>query len=144
MAGSRVREFRPDDLGQIEVRGALVLQARDAAVLGETLYEAGPAITWPEIGAPVASCGVTGDVEGVGRLWALIGDGFSARVARDVADVLFNSWMHQLGLRRLQTTVCVTDETALRFSDWLGFRREGVLRAYGPDGDHWMVALCHS
>ena len=44
-------------------------------------------------------------------------------------------------LWRIQASVSVNDEKALRFASWLGFEDEGLMKKYGPDGsDHRRVA----
>jgi len=47
----------------------------------------------------------------------------------------------ELAFRRVQATARADAPKALRFLEFLGFEREGLLRAYGPDGsDHILFA----
>mgnify|MGYP003671506105 CR=1 FL=1 len=46
-----------------------------------------------------------------------------------------------LNLRRLQIVVDVNREKAVQWADFLGFKREGVMKRYGPEGhDYYMYA----
>ena len=38
-------------------------------------------------------------------------------------------------IRRLQTSVKADCDTAIRFAEWLGLKQEGLMKAYGPDGE---------
>lgn len=47
----------------------------------------------------------------------------------------------KLGLRRLQIVVNVEREAAVRWAEFLKFKREGVMAKYGPEGaDYYMYA----
>lgn len=47
----------------------------------------------------------------------------------------------KLGLLRLQIVVNVEHETAVRWAEFLKFKREGVMAKYGPEGaDYYMYA----
>lgn len=49
--------------------------------------------------------------------------------------------VQQNGLWRVQATVKVGWERALRFAEFMGFESEGVMRQYGPEkGDYFRVA----
>jgi hypothetical protein len=53
----------------------------------------------------------------------------------------FNRIAVEKKLHRLQITVDMRNDVALKWAKWLKFRPEGVLRRYGPDGsDHMMFA----
>lgn len=46
-----------------------------------------------------------------------------------------------LDLRRLQVVVCVDREKAVSWAEFLRFKREGLMRRYGPEGsDYYMYA----
>jgi len=40
-------------------------------------------------------------------------------------------------IRRVQASVSVVDDVAVRFAEWMGFDEEGVMRAYGLDGSDY-------
>jgi hypothetical protein len=54
---------------------------------------------------------------------------------------LFDKIGPHLNLRRLQIVVDVTREPAVRWAEFLKFKREGVMQKYGPEGnDYYMYA----
>ena len=92
-------------------------------------------------GRVLASFGVARSVPGVGEAWlmhditAIDHSAFLARLAR--------SYMAQIPeameLRRVQCLVACSNVKAVRFAEWLYFRREGVLREFGY-ADHAIMA----
>lgn len=88
-----------------------------------------------------ASWGVIPMWAGVAEFWMLTSTlvekhpTVCARVARTVID----SFATSEGSRRVQIAVNASDPRALRFADFLQFEREGVLRAYGPDGSDYIM-----
>jgi len=44
-------------------------------------------------------------------------------------------------IKRIQTGVKADCKKAIRFAEWLGFKREGLMKKYGPDGsDYYLYA----
>jgi len=44
-------------------------------------------------------------------------------------------------IKRLQTSVKANFETGIRFAEWLGLKKEGLMVQYGPDGsDYYRMA----
>ena len=44
-------------------------------------------------------------------------------------------------IKRIQTAVKSDCSKAIRFAEWLGFKREGLMKKYGPDGsDYYLYA----
>jgi len=44
-------------------------------------------------------------------------------------------------IKRIQTSVKSDCDKAIRFAEWLGFKREGLMKQYGPDGsDYYLYA----
>ena len=81
--------------------------------------------------------------DGLGEAWVLPGNLIHrhrktfVRLVRDGIDRM--NAEHQF--RRIQATARADAASAQRFLEFLGFEREGCLRAYGPDGaDHFLFA----
>jgi len=44
-------------------------------------------------------------------------------------------------IKRIQTSVKSDCDKAIRFAEWLGFKREGLMKQYGPEGsDYYLYA----
>jgi len=74
--------------------------------------------------------------EGVAEGWIIMaknGYGSPKTVARYTGK-LFETIMNDNDLWRMQASVSVNDTRALRFADWLGFKDEGLMEKFGPDG----------
>ena len=41
-------------------------------------------------------------------------------------------------IKRIQTSVKADCDVALRFAKWLGFKKEGLMESYGPDGSDFV------
>lgn len=91
----------------------------------------------------VAILGLTVLHDGVAQNWAII----SAEVKKHpvafprLALRALETMVQDLGLRRVQMTVRNDFPRGVAFAQWLGFKYEGTLRKYGPDGsDYFMYA----
>lgn len=91
--------------------------------------------------APVAAWGAFPQWEGRAVAWAL----FSPR-AKPYAMRLRNATMFHVeqlrereALRRLEATVDAGDPTAIRWAQLMGFGIEGLLKAYGPVGEDYLM-----
>ena len=51
----------------------------------------------------------------------------------------FNKIGNRLNLRRMQIVVNVHHETAIRWAEFLKFKREGLMSQYGPEGDDYYM-----
>jgi hypothetical protein len=103
----------------------------------------GLAVTALVHGKPVAMFGCVMIWTGVGEMWSIISD--DARrypkqltiVAKEFSDIVVQS----LSLHRLQLTVRSDEPRALRWAEFLGFKTEGLLSKYSPDGvDTYILA----
>ena len=79
----------------------------------------------------------------VGEAWLLLGKDAVTKptsVARHTA-YMFDYLQEEFDYKRIQASIAVTDKTAKRFAEWLGFQNEGVMKKYGPDGtDYYRYA----
>lgn len=93
------------------------------------------------LGDIVCSFGIIEMWPGLGEAWMLTSDKvkrYPISLTRGAARY-FDAAARDLQLRRLQITVNVNDELAVRWANRLNFTQEGLLRRYGPDGsDHLM------
>ena len=92
---------------------------------------------------PIAAGGISYLWDGVAEGWVLASRDifkypiFCAKTIKRRTDLLAKNNK----LRRIQTAVKADSDTAIRFAEWLGFKREGFMKNYGPDGaDHYLYA----
>ncbi len=92
--------------------------------------------TWWEQDIVVAIVGVAPMWKGVGWVWTLLTDESRQRgVALSLGVLRFIDMLHQeRGYWRLQATTEHGDEPARLWIARLGFKYEGTMVAYGPDG----------
>jgi hypothetical protein len=50
-----------------------------------------------------------------------------------------NEWIESLKLDRVQATVSADWGAGIRFLEWLGMKREAIMRKFGPDGIDQML-----
>lgn len=139
----RLIPFAADHLDQLEVQPG---QAVDAALftpeIGAALVN-DMARTLVAGGRVLACAGILPMWPGRAVAWALLSSQIGARgfpryhrwVRRALDDA------HARGLWRIETTVDPEFDNAVRWAAALGFRYEGRMRGYAPDGrDHLLVA----
>ena len=92
---------------------------------------------------PIAAGGICYLWDGVAEGWVLASKDifkfpiFCAKTIKRRTDLLAKN----NNLKRIQTAVKKDSATAIRFAEWLGFKREGLMKQYGPDGtDHYLYA----
>ena len=92
---------------------------------------------------PVAAGGICYLWDGVAEGWVLASRDifkypiFCAKTIKQRTDLLAKNNK----LKRIQTAVKADSDTAIRFAERLGFKREGLMKNYGPDGaDHYLYA----
>ena len=94
-------------------------------------------------GQPAMSFGFDYKWPGVIEVWMLPGKLAieHGTILTRAARRLFVKLGPHLNLRRLQIVVDVNREKAVEWADFLGFKREGVMKRYGPEGhDYYMYA----
>jgi len=126
--------MRPDHQAYVDALGAA-----NASVERTLVANGGLALVAPE--GVVACAGVTVFWEGAGQMWmraGVLSGCYPVALARHCR-VLIRRFEDVLRLRRIQATVKADNEPALRFIRWLGFRAEGLLRGYGPEGADYIM-----
>lgn len=112
----------------------------DPVELAERYAAGGTAFTGVHEGAVVGIAGLVVLWPGVAEAWALMSDrieGLPFQVTRAIARGLFME-AQNFGLHRIQAVVAADDERAQRWIEILGFRFEGLMRAYGPDRSNYL------
>ena len=87
-------------------------------------------------GRPVCMFGCVPLWPGVAELWMItdVNLGSSARTFHRVTKEMFDIYMSELSLVRLQIWVHSQNERALKWAKALYFEEEGIARQFGPDG----------
>jgi len=130
--------FRSDHLLRIAPRFSLGAFQEGAALLalGRLYEDRGPAYSGEVDGKLIGACGIMVLWPGVGEAWAF----FSADI------VQYRRWVHRmvketlweiirgLDLRRVQSEVREDSWIARKWVEKLGFKSEGLMPLYGPDG----------
>ena len=100
------------------------------------LKEVGMSFTGLVNDKPIAAGGVFTLWDGVAEGWVLATKDiykypiFCAKHIKNRTEMLIKNNK----IKRLQTSVKVDCEMAIRFAKWLGLNPEGVMKSYGPDG----------
>jgi len=101
------------------------------------------AFTLVDNGHLVAAGGIIPIWEGMGEAWLIPSDvmpRYRLRVIKTLRRRI-DEIIDADNLRRLQATVRADYDVAVRFIEFLGFKREGLMKNYGPGGaDHYMYS----
>ena len=133
-----ISSYRADHLEAIYAGGLNHEPGEDTIAFGKhaaALQIEGMSYTYLVDGVPILCAGVAPLWPGVGEGWAVASQhiyrhGVSAARAarRGFSGVIERSQLH-----RVQTAVLVGAPRLSRFAQFLGFEREGLMRAYGSD-----------
>ena len=92
-------------------------------------------------GVIIGICGIIKITDYLGEGWAYFSTDLNKvpiRVIKEIRKFL----KAQKHIRRIQCTVDVYNANAIKFAEILGFKYEGILQSYGPDGhDHAMFTI---
>lgn len=142
----QVEQFYKEDaqeLKESESINLLVTLPTDNKINVFQIYEQYPNNFTMFYNDQVKFCGGVVDIwNGMGEMWMILNkdlDGCKFEIIRTIryeVDNLFDTQYH-----RLQATIDCANDAAIRFVEWLGFKREGVLRKYSHDRkDYYMYA----
>lgn len=93
-------------------------------------------------GEVVAMGGVLPVADGNGALWALFAENLGSNKVRVIKECKFHfKNMLEHGYERLQTVVRSDFSEAIRFAEWLGFKREGFHPRYAGGVDYFTYAM---
>lgn len=99
---------------------------------GESLVVAGPCFTAMDSDGLIACAGIIHQWEGRALAWALLAH--DARRAMLPLTRGIGAFLRGCGVRRVETAVDCQFEAAQRWASLLGFRAEGKMLAYTPEG----------
>tara|TARA_B100000470_G_scaffold200007_1_gene171383 strand:- start:172 stop:639 length:468 start_codon:yes stop_codon:yes gene_type:complete len=143
-------EFKtiPFEPGHAEdlVAQAEVNEAEKKFILGQHIHNpvhAGHSVSVVRNGYLLGAGGIFPIWDGLGEAWVL--PSTTVQNHKRMFVKLIRENMERMGdefaFRRIQATARADAPKARRFLEFLGFEREGLLRAYGPDGaDHILFA----
>ena len=132
----KLRPFKIDDVLQVQLDYELGREGRcnlvehpniDAFTLEddeEILAVGGAHILWP----------------GVAEAWVLVSPSGKkhGRLFARYAKRRFEGMLKENDIKRMQATIHATDESGMRFVEWLGFEKEGLMRKYGLQGEDYV------
>jgi hypothetical protein len=129
-----IRAFQPTDLYALSLQNAQmglhdIIRGEG---YGDSLAAGGPAFTVTSRGDIVACVGVIPQWENYSRAWALL-SGDSGRHLLGITRAI-RRWLRFHNSGRVDTSVVVDFQQAIRWAAMLGFVREGLMRKYTPDG----------
>lgn len=137
-----IREMQAIDLHRLRLARPMPADWRDQ---GAAMLRAGPCWTAVHEGQVLACAGLVLHWRGRAGAWCAIGADFPRRawpwLHREVAARL-PMLMRELGLRRLEAEAIAGWPQGALWLRRLGFRHEGPMRAFGPDGadyDRWAL-----
>ena len=104
------------------------------------LKEIGMSFTGLVNNRPIAAGGVFHLWDGVAEGWVLATKDiykypiFCAKHIKQRTEIILKANK----IKRIQTSVKADCDVALRFAKWLGFKKEGLMESYGPDGSDFV------
>lgn len=105
----------------------------------KALQAVGPALSAAVDGQIIACSGIAFQGFGMGVLWAFVSQSAGKHLVR--LDRITRRILTLADLRRIEATTEASFPQGCRWLELLGFEREGLMRAYGPDGaDHYRFA----
>lgn len=93
-------------------------------------------------GRIVACVGIIKMLEGVGQAWAIYPPDIGTyHIDPQITKIKLKELMIEHNLRRVQATARVDYPAASSYLRYLGFKREGIMKKYEPDGDAFLYAI---
>lgn len=134
-----VAQFKPTDLDELRLQPA---QEYLAAFVGRTGYgqelvDAGPCYTGRFRGGIVICAGVVNLWQGRGSAWALLSADAGLCMRAVHREVL--RFLDGCGIKRVEAYVYPQFEAGHRWATMLGFEREGLMKAFGHDGNDMVM-----
>lgn len=99
------------------------------------------AITVLHSGAPVAIIGANELFRGMWNIWSIFSDDIKKTPAVFLRRLkrLCDDYMKRRDVRRAQMSVSTSNRSGWRLAEFLGFKSEGVMKAYGVDGSDYVL-----
>lgn len=138
MADFRCVKFKASHLDRIDPQSQQIGEMSDA--LDADLVSVGIAYTVTRDNAPVAAFGLQKMWPGRASSWGFvsskIGRSGLLYATREIVGKL-NMIQSSQDYRRVEASTAAGFDRAARWAEALGFQREGLMRAYGPDGSDY-------
>lgn len=142
----RLIDFEPEHAEELFTKSTTLATADSKFALRnwlDRLERKDRAFTLMDNGHLVVSGGIYPIWDGMAEAWLIPSDEMPRyklkmiKILREHIDLI----TAEDGLRRLQATVRADYPVALRFIEFMGFKKEGLMKNFGPDGtDHFMYA----
>jgi hypothetical protein len=137
-------EFHPSLLNLMDIREYDQIffdTIPDFPTVLESYAKLGPAYAAVHHGKPAAVFGCIPLWDGVAECWLVTGTNLPeiARPFHRVTKIMFDMFMSELNLVRLQVTIHQLNVNAVKWIKTLYFNEEGVLRKYGPDQEDFFM-----
>lgn len=127
------------DLMQISDKNKTIFKIPHLLKIYEQLESS---FTFMDEGEYLCAGGVIAFWEGVGEAWFILSDNMDlakftiCTTVKKYLDILLDG-----PFVRIQATIKADDEKSIRFVEWLGFEREGLLRKYGIErADYYLYS----
>jgi hypothetical protein len=133
----RIEPFTPEHLHQLVLQPSqAILQPQLVApAYGEMLAKSGPAYSALDGDEVLACLGVIPQWEGRAVAWGLVGRA-AGRNFRSIHRGV-SRFLDTCGFRRIETAVATHFEQGHRWAQLLGFKNEGTMSGYAPDGSDY-------
>jgi len=132
----KLRPFQIDDVFRVQLDYEFSHESRRSLIEHPNI----DAFTLEDDGEILAVGGAHIMWTGVAEAWVLVSPSGKkhGRLFARYAKRRFEGMLQENAITRMQATIHVTDESAMRFVEWLGFEKEGLMRKYGVDGDDYI------
>lgn len=139
-----LEDFRPEHFDEIVAQDSQIY-FRDILAkhpeYKQQIYQQSIGKTGRLDGVIIGICGISKVTPYLGEGWAYFSTDLP-KGTRSVVKAIKEFINAQKHIRRIQCTVDIYNYKAIRFAKALGFKPEGILQAYGPDGhDHMMFTI---
>jgi hypothetical protein len=136
-----IREFAPRDLVDMRVQPAQLAELHmlgDLAAYGQTVFDSGPAFSAIDEHHRVIGCaGLIINRPHHATAWAMLGDLGPHGMLRATRAAL--SVLEATSMRRVDAIISTSFTAARKWAIALGFRFEGTMQGWGPDGSDWAL-----
>ena len=131
----KIKKFEKEDLNMIETNFHFP-ESSKAAMMKESCLSAYTAMQESRV---FMIGGVYGLWENVGEAWFMMSKYAydMPRSAAKYSSLLLDHVEEENNLQRIQASVHAGDKQAIRYVEWLGFQKEGLMKKFGPDGSDY-------
>jgi len=136
--------FRPEHIDRLRTEDATILAPITSFPKIVEVYADHPSFTLSFNGKFILCGGAVIPWKGLGEVWMLVGTeplGPHTKAILKSARLAAQIVHHHFGVNRLQTPVRTDQPKWIRFAEVCGFKSEGIMKKYGPEGnDYFMMS----